>query len=123
MLLPSISQIAAWPLVLCHRMSEWPSPLKSPVPIAFQLGPGLATSCRLADYGVPVHFPDRGLAAGVLPQDIQVRSGGARIAELTDTWLVTGADALTPSLTDQRIVRLEVVALAEAYVMELSSAS
>ena len=33
---------------------------------------------------------------------------------LTDTPLVTGADALTPSLTDQRIVQLEVVALAEA---------
>src|ERR1700722_6022687 len=41
-LLPFISQIEAWPvLVFCHRMSAWPSPLKSPVPIAFQFGPGL----------------------------------------------------------------------------------
>src|ERR1700733_5683495 len=39
---PSISQIEAWPLtVFCHRMSEFPSWLKSPVPTAFQLGPGL----------------------------------------------------------------------------------
>ena len=29
--------------VFCHRMSEFPSWLKSPVPTAFQLGPGLAT--------------------------------------------------------------------------------
>ena len=41
-LVPFISQIAAWPLAFCHRMSEKPSPLKSPVPIAVQLGPGLA---------------------------------------------------------------------------------
>ena len=39
---PFISQIETWPvLVFCHRMSARPSPLKSPVPIAFQLGPGL----------------------------------------------------------------------------------
>jgi hypothetical protein len=28
-------------LLFCHRMSEWPSPLKSPVPTACQPGPGL----------------------------------------------------------------------------------
>ena len=41
-LVPFISQIAAWPSVFCHRMSECPSSLKSPVPIACQLGPGSA---------------------------------------------------------------------------------
>jgi hypothetical protein len=39
---PFISQIAACPLVVFwKRMSEKPSPLKSPVPIAFQFAPGL----------------------------------------------------------------------------------
>ncbi len=39
---PLISQIEAWPvLAFRHRMSDWPSSLKSPVPIAFQAGPGL----------------------------------------------------------------------------------
>src|ERR1700727_1414937 len=40
---PCISQIETWPLlVFCHRMSsEKPSSVKSPVPIAFQAGPGL----------------------------------------------------------------------------------
>ena len=39
---PFISQIETWPLLaFCHRMSEWPSPLKSPVPTAVQPGPGL----------------------------------------------------------------------------------
>jgi hypothetical protein len=49
--------------------------------------------------------------ATVLTLAPAVTTGGRR---LTDTWLVAGADALTPSLTDQVIVRLEVVALAEA---------
>src|SRR3984957_13233880 len=42
-LFPFISQIETWPLlVFCHRMSsEKPSSVKSPVPIACQLGPGL----------------------------------------------------------------------------------
>jgi hypothetical protein len=41
-MVPTVSQTETWPvLVFCHRMSESPSPLKSPVPIAFQLGPGL----------------------------------------------------------------------------------
>src|ERR1700734_67629 len=44
LVVPSISQIETWPLtVFCHRMSEFPSWLKSPVPTAFQLGPRLAT--------------------------------------------------------------------------------
>src|SRR5918997_683125 len=37
-LVPSICQIVVWPLVFCHRMSDLPSPLKSPVSIACQLG-------------------------------------------------------------------------------------
>ena len=42
-LLLLMSQIAACPLlVFRHRMSARPSPLKSPVPIAFHAGPGLA---------------------------------------------------------------------------------
>src|SRR3984893_3833015 len=41
---PFISQIAASPLSFCHRMSARPSPLKSPVPLACQLGPGLPTT-------------------------------------------------------------------------------
>ena len=41
---PFISQIAACPSVFCHRMSEWPSPLKSPDPIAFQPAPGVGVT-------------------------------------------------------------------------------
>ena len=78
-MVPFISQIAAWPLVFCHRMSEWPSPLKSPVPIAFQLGPGLGPPAA-ADHVGPVHFPDCRLTARVLPQnvgmDVDVEVGG-----------------------------------------------
>src|SRR5258705_4036268 len=40
-LVPSISQIEGVPLLCCHRMSDLPSPLKSPVPLISQLGPGL----------------------------------------------------------------------------------
>ena len=39
--MPSISQIAGVPSSFCHRMSDLPSPLKSPVPLICQLGPGL----------------------------------------------------------------------------------
>ena len=60
-------------------MSEWPSSLKSPVPIAFQLGPWIRAHRSSADYAGPVHFPDRRLTVGVLPQDVKVRSGGSRI--------------------------------------------
>src|SRR5258707_15166681 len=104
-------------------MSELPSLLKSPAPMARQLDPGLGLTApppiRLVSLisqieAWPLAFCHRIFKSGVAPG-----SGGV---ELTDTWLVTGADALTPSLTDQVIVRLEVVALAEAYVMESSSA-
>jgi hypothetical protein len=40
-LVPSISQIAGVPFWPCHRMSDLPSPLKSPAPLISQLGPGL----------------------------------------------------------------------------------
>ena len=40
-LVPFISQIAAWPLSFCQRMSSLPSPLKSPAPSTCQLGPGI----------------------------------------------------------------------------------
>ena len=36
---PSISQIAGVPSLFCHRMSDLPSPLKSPVPLTCQLVP------------------------------------------------------------------------------------
>ena len=71
-LVPSISQIAAWPSVFCNRMSELPSPLKSPVPTTFQLGPGLAPTGPPPTIGGPVHFPDRDLAVRVLPQDVGI---------------------------------------------------
>src|SRR5580704_969725 len=53
-------------------MSEEPSLLKSPVPMAFQDGPGLGlTDPPPAKVFPPVHFPDRDLAAArVLPQDV-----------------------------------------------------
>src|SRR5262245_4616975 len=38
---PSMSQIAGVPSLPCHRMSDLPSPLKSPVPLICQSGPGL----------------------------------------------------------------------------------
>ena len=41
MLVPFISQIAGVPSLPCHRMSDLPSPLKSPLPLTCQLGPGL----------------------------------------------------------------------------------
>ena len=38
---PSISHIAAVPSSPCQMMSDLPSPLKSPVPLISQFGPGL----------------------------------------------------------------------------------
>src|SRR5262245_30884085 len=40
-LMPFISQIAGVPSLPCHRMSDLPSPSKSPVALICQLGPGL----------------------------------------------------------------------------------
>ena len=39
--MPSISQIAAVPSLPCHRMSDLPSPSKSPLALICQFGPGL----------------------------------------------------------------------------------
>src|ERR1700722_13246757 len=47
-----------------------------------------------------------------------VSTGGRR---LTDTWLVAEVDVLTPSLTDQVIVRVEVVAWGDAKATDSSS--
>ena len=71
-LFPFISQIATWPLlVFCHRMSEWPSPLKSPVPIACQAGPGLGLTGSAADHSCSRSFPrSRPGRCCVLPQDV-----------------------------------------------------
>ena len=46
-LVPSISQIEGVPFWPCQMMSDLPSPLKSPVPLISQLGPGLV--CGRAD--------------------------------------------------------------------------
>ena len=69
--LPSISQIDTWPSVFCHRMSEFPSPLKcssNRFPTRSRIGGHGAA----ADPGVAVHFPDRDLAISVLPQDVRI---------------------------------------------------
>jgi hypothetical protein len=51
---PFMSQIEAWPvLAFCHRMSELPSPLKSPVPISVQLDPGLGLTAPPSTKVVP----------------------------------------------------------------------
>ncbi len=54
-LFPLISQIEAWPeFGFCHRMSsEKPSPLKSPVPIAFPARPRTGANWPPAQQGVP----------------------------------------------------------------------
>ena len=46
-------------------MSEKPSSLKSPVPIACQARPGIGADGPAADKRVAVHFPDRDLAAAL----------------------------------------------------------
>ena len=91
-LFPFISQIETWPvLAFCHRMSDWPSSLKSPVPTAFQAGPGLGLTGPAADQSVPVHFPDRGLAGvRVLPQDV----GMAVVIEIAGSDRVPGRSGI-----------------------------
>ena len=99
--IPFISQTATCPFAFCHRMSAWPSPLKSPVPMAFQLGPGWRRPWPAAgDLARPVHLPDRGLTVRVLPQDvgmaiaIEVAAGSdggpARPGIGADRWLPPG---------------------------------
>ena len=70
---PSISQIAGVPSLPCHRMSERPSPLKSPVPLICQLGPGLNEPAIPTDTAV---MPSISQIAAVpfvaLPQNVRV---------------------------------------------------
>ena len=81
-------------------MSEFPSWLKSPVPTAFQLGPGLMAGGPAADPCVAVHFPDRRLTIDVLPQegvdDWRHRLGGriAAVGDLERRAFVVGAAGL-----------------------------
>ena len=66
---PLVSQIAASPLSFCHSRSGLPSPLKSPVALTCQLGPGLP---RLPPpvIALPLLAQMNGLAAVVLQQDV-----------------------------------------------------
>src|SRR4051812_47140651 len=50
---PFISQMAGVPSSPCHRMSDLPSPLKSPLPLICQLGPGLPEPAALLDNRLP----------------------------------------------------------------------
>src|SRR6267142_2651209 len=50
---PSMSQMAGVPSSPCHRMSDLPSPLKSPVALICQLGPGLPEPATLLDNRLP----------------------------------------------------------------------
>ena len=68
--MPSISQIAAVPSSFCQRMSDLPSPLKSPVPSTCQLGARRWADGAAADQAGAVHQPDRRRAVVVLPQDV-----------------------------------------------------
>ena len=83
MVVPVISQIATRPSAFCNRMSEWPSPLKSPVPMAFQLAPGLATTALVVTL-VPSISQTATAAVRVLQQNV----GMAVVVE------VTGSDRL-----------------------------
>src|SRR5436190_92685 len=70
-LVPFISQIAGVPSLPCHRMSDLPSPSKSPVPLICQLGPRIERADRGDRQGIgAVHQPDRRGATAVLPEDV-----------------------------------------------------
>ena len=100
-LLPLMSQIEAWPvLVSCHRMSAWPSPLKSPVPIAFQAGPGLGLTAP-PPIGV-TSLPDQRLTVGVLQQEV----GPAVLVEVRGDQGGDGGDAaaLSDATVDHALV-------------------
>ena len=60
--IPSISQIAGVPSLLCHRMSDLPSPLKSPVPSIVPARPWIERPDGSHGHGIDaVHQPDGGL--------------------------------------------------------------
>ena len=70
-LVPFISQIATQPSSFCHRMSVWPSLLKSPTDLTCQPSPGLGKASA-ADHSAPVGLPYGGGAVVVLPQKIEI---------------------------------------------------
>src|ERR1700722_20993231 len=89
---PFISQTEAWPVfVFCHRMSELPSSLKSPVPASIQLGPGLGLTAPPANDVRPAHVPDRRLIIRVPPQDVGRTPGGVAAARWRRRWAGRGA--------------------------------
>ena len=88
---PFINQISAWPLSFCHRMSDLPSPSKSPAPLTCQVGARIAADQGLLATVVPFISQICGLAVIVLPQNVGLAvavevaganhmPGGARIA-------------------------------------------
>jgi hypothetical protein len=64
-LVPFISQIAAWPLVFCHRMSGEVAGSNR-----FPTWPRVGAQHVGTDHVCPIHFPDRGLTIGVLPKNV-----------------------------------------------------
>jgi hypothetical protein len=73
-----MSQMAACPLVFCHRMSEWPSPKNVPAPFTNQLAPGFGPS-SLAAKSVEPCTCHSASCPGVLQQDAQIRTTHTRI--------------------------------------------
>ena len=69
MVAPFISHTATLPLLSRQRMSPMPSPLKSPTPTTDQVVGMLPTAAGRADRRA-VHEPHRGVAAGVVPQQV-----------------------------------------------------
>ena len=95
----------------CHRMSERLSPLKSPVPTVFQLGPGIGAdhSAAAGDLARSVQLPDRGLPAGVLPQDVgkavavevAVRASPSR-RDLSSVWTLVASSIVPAAVPSDR---------------------
>ena len=96
--------------MFCNRISEASEapPLKNePVPTSNQLAPGSAPSKAAAEsVGVVEPLACHNANWPLVLCNMISKSG---LLTETATLLVAGADALTPSLTDQVIVRLEVV--------------
>jgi len=67
---PFIIHIAILPEVSCHRISLFPSPLKSPVPIIDQTKYGALPTADRLDDSAAVHEPDRHVARGVVPKNV-----------------------------------------------------
>src|ERR1700722_323734 len=115
-LFPSTSQIAACPSAFCNRISEV-SPLKNaPAPLSNQAAPGFGPSNSAAESVEPFNCHSASCPPAFCKMIFKsgLGTGGSAEGTLTDAWLVASADVLTPSLTDQVIVRLEFVAWGEA---------